>query len=361
MSANARNRHSLEPLAAALLGFGLLHLLLGYLVLDVLSEARRKTAANTSSKLVWNAPVDFLFQKKVSLDLPQAQLRPSGIARPPAPATAPVRPLSKPPQSASSAASSELQKMRPVPAPVTATKAPQTPPEKTLAATMQANLDGLSALASSGSLGPESMPQSVRAESPAIRPKNDPAPPVPPLTQAPSAPAVTAAPPSTGSDSSTVPVMADSNSSGNQKATNKYITLSAILPLGSAPSNPRLNKPVLNLLDIANINANERATAAEAGGADMEAVEKALQQAILNEWIAPAVESVPPSQRRATMEVAILRDGTIADASIKTASGSNLLDASVRRAADRLKKIPATLPSNFPKERYELRVNFQIE
>ncbi|MCX6853336.1 MAG: TonB family protein, partial [Verrucomicrobia bacterium] len=108
-------------------------------------------------------------------------------------------------------------------------------------------------------------------------------------------------------------------------------------------------------------NANERAEDVEAGGADMGPVEKALQQSILKEWTAPPAQSVPPSQRRATMEISILRDGSIADASMKTASGSSLLDASIRQAAERLKKIPVTLPSNFPKERYELRVNFQIE
>jgi outer membrane biosynthesis protein TonB len=148
---------------------------------------------------------------------------------------------------------------------------------------------------------------------------------------------------------------------GDQKEANKYITLSAILPPGKAPAKPRENKRYLNLLDIANITANERAEVAEAGGADMGDVEKALEQAILKEWIAPSAQAVPPSQRRATMEIVILRDGTIADSSIKTASGSSLFNASIRKAADRLKKIPVTLPSNFPKERYELRVNFQIE
>jgi len=197
------------------------------------------------------------------------------------------------------------------------------------------------------------MPFTARAESPMFSHRKD-------LVAPPALPAAPVPQP-VGAETSLAPVISALSNPGNRKATHQYITLSAILPPGKAPAKPTANQPVLNLLDIAKLSANERAEAAEAGGADMNAVEKALQMAILKEWIAPAAHSVPPSQRRATMEVAILRDGTIADASIKTASGSSLLDASIRQAADRLKKIPATLPSNFTKERYELRVNFQIE
>jgi outer membrane biosynthesis protein TonB len=180
------------------------------------------------------------------------------------------------------------------------------------------------------------------------------------MLQAPPGPPAASVPP-VGPETSPAPVASESSLQGNQKSANKYITLSVILPAGSTPAKPGSNKPVLNLLDIVNLNANQRAEDTEAGGADMDPVDKALQQAILKAWIAPEIASVPPSQRRATMELAILRDGAIEDASITVPSGSSLLDTSIRQATQRLKKIPVSLPSNFPKERYELRVNFQIE
>ena len=179
-----------------------------------------------------------------------------------------------------------------------------------------------------------------------------PAPPAMPAAPV-SPPAVTENPPS--------PVISVPTILGNQKEANKYITLSAILPSDKATAKLGDSKAPLGLLDIARLNVHDRVEHVEDGGADMAAVEKALQLAILKEWTAPSAQAVPPSQRRASMEIAILRDGMIADASMKTASGSSLLDASIRQAAHRLKKIPVTLPSNFPKERYELRVNFQIE
>lgn len=148
---------------------------------------------------------------------------------------------------------------------------------------------------------------------------------------------------------------------GQGREANKYITLSDILPEKAAVATPRPGKPVLNLLDIAALNENKRAQETEAGGADMEPVKKALERAILREWKAPPIQSVPAAQRRVTVELAVLRDGTVRDAVMKTHSGSEALDASVRAAAGRVTKIPETLPSSFPKERYDLRVNFQIE
>jgi outer membrane biosynthesis protein TonB len=142
---------------------------------------------------------------------------------------------------------------------------------------------------------------------------------------------------------------------------NKYITLSAVLADKPSLPVPRPNKPVLNLLDIAALNESQRAQDAAAGGADMEPVQKALEKAILREWKAPLIQAVPPSQRRATLLLSVMRDGSIKDAQLQTPSGSQALDDSIRETAAELSKIPETLPSSFPKERYDLRVNFQIE
>lgn len=145
------------------------------------------------------------------------------------------------------------------------------------------------------------------------------------------------------------------------RVANKYITLSAVLADKPSLPVPRPNKPVLNLLDIAALNETQRAQDAAAGGADMEPVQKALEKAILREWKAPLIQAVPPSQRRATLLLSVMRDGSIKDAQLQTPSGSQALDDSIRETAAELSKIPETLPSSFPKERYDLRVNFQIE
>jgi len=362
MSASARIRKSLEPLVAPLVGVGLLHILVGFLILNVLPEVHRKTVAKTSSKLVWNAPTDFLFDKTFHFTPPNPKAAPKSpvILKPSSPSAAPAMTLASGPTAAAPPAVSKRPELKPVRVPATVTPTPMKPSEKALADVSQSNRGLLPSFANSDLIGPEPTSRTTNTAAPRVNRKPDLAATNRPMLQAPPGPPAASVPP-VGPETSPAPVASESSLQGNQKSANKYITLSVILPPGSAPAKPRTNKPVLNLLDIVNLNANARAEQLEAGGADMNAVEKALQQAILKEWIAPAAQSVPPSQRRATMEVAILRDGTIADASIKTASGSSLMDASIRQVANRLNRIPATLPSNFPKDRYELRVNFQIE
>ncbi len=366
MSASARIRQSLEPLAAALVGVGLLHLLVGFIFLKILPEVHQKAAAKTASKLVWCAPADFLFDKKVDVD--SAAFRPAPkplkIAELAVPKTATVMPSVPVPSVAAPPAVTERQELKPTPALGAAIPAPLRLPEKSLADVLQANRGLLPQSSSSGLVGLQAM-LTINSAAPLVAPgvnvMPDLATPSKAVSSAPPAIPAAPVPPPAVIENPSSPVTTGPMIQGDQKEANKYITLSAILPPGKASAKPRENKRYLTLLDIANINANERAEVAEAGGADMGDVEKALQQAILKEWTAPSAQAVPPSQRRAIMEIVILRDGTIADASIKTASGSSLLNASIRRAADRLKKIPVTLPSNFPKERYELRVNFQIE
>jgi hypothetical protein len=362
MSASARIRQSIEPLIVPLMGVGLLHILVGFFILNVLPEVHRKAVAETSSKLVWNAPTDFLFDKTFHLTPPnpKAATKSPVIMEPSAPSAVPAMTLASGPSASTPPAVSKRPEHKPVQVPATVTPAPMKPSEKALANVSQSNRELLPPVANSGLIGPDPKSRTTSSAAPRMNNKPNLAAPIRPELQAPPGPAAASLPP-VGPETSPAPVASESSLQGNQKAANKYITLSVILPPGSAPAKPRSNKPVLNLLDIVNLNANERAEQLETGGADMNAVEKALQQAILKEWTAPAAQSVPPSQRRATMEVAILRDGTIADASIKTASGSSLMDASIRQVANRLNRIPATLPSNFPKERYELRVNFQIE
>lgn len=141
---------------------------------------------------------------------------------------------------------------------------------------------------------------------------------------------------------------------------NKYITISPVAPPDAVPA-PVPVKPVLSLLDIANLNEAQKKREAIEGGADMEPVQSALEKAILNAWKSPTIKAVPASQRRVTLALSILRDGSVEDVVIVSPSGSDLLDASVRAAAARVTKIPQSLPSQFPKDRYDLQINFQIE
>lgn len=141
---------------------------------------------------------------------------------------------------------------------------------------------------------------------------------------------------------------------------NKYITLSPVEPPDAAVALTTV-KPVLNLLDIANLNAAQKKREVTHGGADLEPVESALEKAILSAWKAPTIKAVPLGQRRVTLTLSILRDGSLEDVKISAPSGSDLLDASVRAAVARVTKITQRLPAAYPKERYELQVNFQIE
>jgi len=136
---------------------------------------------------------------------------------------------------------------------------------------------------------------------------------------------------------------------------NKYITLSAIQDV-SYPT-----KPTLSLLDIAKLNEAEREQQKALRSSGLDAIEHALQQTLLRAWMPPSIDLVPANQRRVSVELAVLRDGRVKDVILKTPSGSEALDASVRAALARVTKIPESLPASFPKERYAVRVNLQIE
>jgi len=136
---------------------------------------------------------------------------------------------------------------------------------------------------------------------------------------------------------------------------NKYITLSAIHDI------PIINKPTLGLLDIARLNEAEREQQKALRSSGLDSVERSLQQTLLRAWMPPSINLVPDSQRRVSVELTILRDGRVQDVVVKTPSGSEALDASVRAALARVTKIPESLPASYPKERYAVRVNLQIE
>jgi TonB family protein len=143
---------------------------------------------------------------------------------------------------------------------------------------------------------------------------------------------------------------------GQGREANKYITLSAIVESPPVPT-----QPTLGLLDIAKLNDFERTRRASVDASGLDAVEGALQKTLMNAWIPPSIDRVPANQRRVSVELVVLKDGTVKDAVLVTPSGSEALDASVRALIARVTKIPESLPASYSKERYAVRVNLQIE
>lgn len=92
----------------------------------------------------------------------------------------------------------------------------------------------------------------------------------------------------------------------------------------------------------------------------LDAVDDALNAAFLAAWTAPPISEVPQHQREARLNVSVAPDGTIMKAQMVRFSGSHGLDQSIVEAAAQVKKISATLPSNFGKESYDLELNFLL-
>lgn len=152
--------------------------------------------------------------------------------------------------------------------------------------------------------------------------------------------------------------------SANRSITLRRTPSPAQLQATQAPPPPPIVSPTL--MDIARLNAMRPlpvpGTAVADADADvnMDAVDEALNTAFLASWTAPPIEAVPASQRGATMNIAIGKDGTVLKSQMSKFSGSHALDQSILEAAARVKKIAATLPANFSKDSYDLELNFLL-
>ncbi len=137
---------------------------------------------------------------------------------------------------------------------------------------------------------------------------------------------------------------------------------------GAGRQAPPIASPTL--LDIARLSrmrpspAAAAANAAKKGApeedAALDAVDDALNTAFLAAWTAPPISEVPQHQREARLNVSVAADGGIVKAQMVRFSGSHLLDQSIVEAAAQVKKISATLPSNFDKASYDLELNFLL-
>jgi hypothetical protein len=97
-----------------------------------------------------------------------------------------------------------------------------------------------------------------------------------------------------------------------------------------------------------------------AAGINMDAVDNAVNAAFYAQWTAPALDAVPETQRSAQLTISVARDGTVASSQMSRPSGSHALDDSILAALAKVKKIDATLPSQFPKDRYDLDITFLL-
>lgn len=158
---------------------------------------------------------------------------------------------------------------------------------------------------------------------------------------------------------------------------NRSITLRRIRESSTPQGNgagrqaPPIASPTL--LDIARLNrmrpspaaaAANAANAAKKGvpedDAALDAFDEAVNTAFLAAWTAPPISEVPQHQREARLNVSVAADGGIVKAQMVRFSGSHRLDQSIVEAAAQVKKISATLPSNFDKASYDLELNFLL-
>jgi len=166
------------------------------------------------------------------------------------------------------------------------------------------------------------------------------------------------------------PLFAGSATTTSKPSANRSITLRRApekrteTTLFGAPI-PPMTSPTL--MDIARLNtlrpsaippSNSPPPAAEE--VDLDAIDEAVNSAFLVSWIAPPIESVPEGQREGRLNISIGKDGTILKAQMNKFSGSHVLDQSILEAAAKVKKISATLPSNYPKDSYDLELNFLL-
>lgn len=144
------------------------------------------------------------------------------------------------------------------------------------------------------------------------------------------------------------------------RTVNKVITLSPVGEAVSAESPNKLksHRPTITLLDVLKHEEKPMETTDEA---NMDPVLKALEASLKREWNAPAIDEVPVANRDAKLAVGISRSGDVLEVQMAKPSGSAKLDQSVLEAGMRVKKISESLPSSFPKDRYNVEVNFHIE
>jgi hypothetical protein len=214
----------------------------------------------------------------------------------------------------------------------------------------------------------------VAAVTPAPRPKKAATP--PPVVEAPPKATLIAPPPMAPQPESLTSTPLFAGAAKPRQQASRNITLRRARP--AAPANATATKPVdstvppmtsASLLDLARLGTlrpPEPAPAAPAPVDDLppslnlDTVDNAVNAAFHAAWTAPALDAVPAHQRSAELTISIGRDGRVIRSQMTKPSGSHALDTSILDAAARTREIGVTLPSQFPKESYDLELNFLI-
>ncbi|MBL9130470.1 MAG: TonB C-terminal domain-containing protein [Verrucomicrobiaceae bacterium] len=157
-----------------------------------------------------------------------------------------------------------------------------------------------------------------------------------------------------------------------KSAANRSITLRRVPtapppapPTETTPAPPAKSASLADMARLATLRPAPPPTPAPppvdpAAGINMDAVDNAVNTAFYTQWAAPALDAVPDAQRSAQLTISIRRDGTILSSQMSRPSGSHPLDDSILAAAAKVKKIDATLPSQFAKDSYDLELTFLL-
>ena len=138
-------------------------------------------------------------------------------------------------------------------------------------------------------------------------------------------------------------------------------TPSTIITLTHAETAPVLKPQTASLLDLATLDAQGIGTAGAEQGLKFEEVDRAIIDGFKKNWLPPDATNLTPDQRAVPLQVAINREGRVISFKLLRSSGSEAMDSSVQKAADKLHKIDRALPPGYPGERYEVQINFHVE
>lgn len=138
-------------------------------------------------------------------------------------------------------------------------------------------------------------------------------------------------------------------------------TPSTIITLTHAEAPPVLKPQTASLLDLAALDAQGIGSAGADQGLKFEEVDRAIIDGFKKNWLPPDATNLTPDQRAVPLQVAINREGRVVSFKLLRSSGSEAMDSSVQKAADKLHKIDRALPPGYPGERYEVQINFHVE
>ena len=112
---------------------------------------------------------------------------------------------------------------------------------------------------------------------------------------------------------------------------------------------------------MASLDADKKSASSDDKNTHLEDVDRAIRNAFMRQWSPPKVATLNVNQRTAHMDMAVDRSGHVLNFKLIKRSGSEDFDLSLLEAANRLDKIPVTLPASFHPDHYEFQLHFHVE